>query len=418
MKIVVFLNTLGLGGTEKAACLWAIGLQKRGHGVTVLTLQDGPRRARLESANVAVRIAANNAEDLASQLGTLSPDVIHAHTPGFPHVGDVLGDALAKQPRKIPVVQTNVFGRLENPAEDAWTDYRLFISWTSCVQAAQRAFLPLDETLFRRTSVAVYPVYPAEAPPAEAVKKFRHKLGVREDEMLFGRFSRPEPNKWTSLALDAFRLALRSNRKIKLLLREPPPNIAAALRTASDAAHFVVLPVTVDGEELHLTMAATDVVLHTSSIGESFGYGIAESMNLAKPVITHSVPWADQAQIELVRHGECGFVTSTPATMAQAIVQLANDDALRQRMGLTAQQYIRELANPNVSINRLEATLSNAIARLDNPAASEDLYMAKRAATYLSAEQFGHSLWEQIALRPFYYRAGFHQWRHRRLTHR
>jgi len=49
-----------------------------------------------------------------------------------------LGQALKLLPKRIPVVQTNVFGRLNNPAEDAWTDFRLFISWMSCVQAARR----------------------------------------------------------------------------------------------------------------------------------------------------------------------------------------------------------------------------------------------------------------------------------------
>jgi len=38
MKLVVLINSLGLGGTEKAAGRWARGLQARGHAVTVLTL--------------------------------------------------------------------------------------------------------------------------------------------------------------------------------------------------------------------------------------------------------------------------------------------------------------------------------------------------------------------------------------------
>jgi glycosyltransferase involved in cell wall biosynthesis len=240
---------------------------------------------------------------------------------------------------------------------------------------------------------------------------FRKQLGVADDEILFGRFSRPEPNKWTNLALDAFQLALRKNRKIKLLLREPPSLVAEELRTSPDADCFIILPVTSDADELRLTMSALDVVLHTSSIGESFGYGIAEPMSLGRPVITHSVPWGDQAQIELVRHGEGGFVASTPATMADAILKLAGDAALRERMGAAAQLHIRTHANPETSLTRLEEIFRGVLEKRNNPFAAEDLQRAKATANYLDAQQFGHSLLEQAALRPFYYRVRFHEFR-------
>ncbi len=411
MTIVVFLNNLGYGGTEKAACRWAWGLMERGHRVTMLALMDGPRRAELERHNVPVQVASVSARAIADALLRNSPEVIHAHVPGHPHEGDVLGEAMKLLPQKIPVVQTNIFGKFQNPAEDAWTDFRLFVSWTSCVQAARRSFRRLDENFFRRASVTVYPLDPVEPSPATDIAIFRKSLGVAEDEVLLGRLSRPELNKWTDLAVDAFQLALRRNPKIRLLLREPPPLVAEQLRASPDADRFVLLPATTDAGELRLTMSALDVVLHTSSIGESFGYGIAEPMNLGKSVVTHSVPWVDQAQIELARHGECGFVTSTPRTMAGAILQLAGDASLRAQMGAQARKHIRKLADPEISIDRLEAILRAAIEKRGNPFAAEDLDRARATAAYLDAHQFGHSLLEQLALRPLYYRVRFHQFR-------
>ncbi len=416
MKIVVFINSLGLGGTEKAAVRWARGLSARGHPLTVLTLADGPRRAELEPVGVRVRVIPAAAPAIAETLRELSPDVIHTHAPGQPQPGEFLGNALKLLPHKIPVVQTNVFGRLENPAEDAWTDFRLFISWTSGVQAARRSFRRLDARFFRRASVAVYPLDPVEPVDKADIRAFRQSLGVADDEILFGRLSRPEPNKWTPLALAAFQQARRRNPKIKLLLREPPPEIAAQLRaemrqSGSSALPFIILPATSDAGELRLTLSALDVVLHTSSIGESFGYGIAEPMNLGKPVITHSVPWQDQAQLELVRHGEAGFIASTPATMAAAILRLAGDAALREQMGATAQRHIRILADPETSLTRLETILQAVVATRDNPFAAEDLRRAQATAADLDAHQFGHSFTEQLALRPFHYRVRFHEWR-------
>ena len=410
MRVAIFLNGLGLGGTEKAACRWARGLRERGHAVAALTLQDGPRRAELAEAGIEARIVSATATDLREALRELSPEVIHAHAPGFPHEGDVLGEALAAAPR-IPVVQTNIFGRLQNPREDAWTDQRLFISWTSCVQAARRAFRPLDEVFFSYASVAVYPLDPLEPPPEEDVAHFRAEHGVQPEETLFGRLSRPEPNKWTDLPLDAFRRALRSNPRLKLLLREPPPAVANAIRSSADADRFVILPATSDAAELRRTLASLDVVLHTSSIGESFGYGIAEPMNLGKPVITNSLPWLDQAQLELVRHGEGGLVASTRESMSAAMLTFASDASFRREAGQRAQQQIRALADPVESLDRLESSLHAAVAGTENPRRDEDLRRARAAAAWLDQQQFGHTWREQLALRPHYYRVRFHEWR-------
>jgi hypothetical protein len=121
------LNGLCLRGKEKAGCRWACGLKKRGHEITVLTLDDGLRRAELEQHDLSVRIMEKSVRVIARILPELQPNVVHAHVPGQPHTGDVLGEAL----KKIPVVQTNVFGRLENPKEDDWTDFQFFSNFTN-----------------------------------------------------------------------------------------------------------------------------------------------------------------------------------------------------------------------------------------------------------------------------------------------
>jgi glycosyltransferase involved in cell wall biosynthesis len=410
VRVALFLNQLGIGGTEKAACRWARGLVERGHEIQTLTLNDGPRRAELEASGVPVRVIPAKADDIQKCLLEIHPDVIHVHAPGHPHQGDILGDALALM-QKIPVVQTNIFGRFENPKEDAWTDFRLFISWTSAVQAARRSFRSLDEEFFRRASVAVYPIDPDDGPPDAEVQDFRGSMGVQPNEVVFGRLSRPEPNKWTDLPTKSFRIAAQQHPGIKLLLREPPVAVRRALEAAQDRHRFIILPATSDSVELARTIAAFDVVLHTAITGESFGYGIAEPMNYAKPVIANSTPWLDQAQIELVRHGECGFVASTPKTIAAAILTLANDVDLRARLGRNAQAHIRAMADSTKSADRLATILHAVASGHDNPYLAEDLTQAHGTKRYLRQHQFGHSLAEQVALRPAYYRTRFHEFR-------
>jgi glycosyltransferase involved in cell wall biosynthesis len=426
MNVTGLVNSLSLGGTEKAACFWAGLLKERGHQVRAVSLEDGPRRADLQRHDIPLSVLPHpgDAKSLASLLE--GADIIHAHAPGFPHQGDILGEALKVLGKKIPVIQTNIFGKLENPAEDTWTDFRLFISWTSCVQAARRAGRKLDLDFFRRQSVAVYPM---EDPFKEMLKpemlkaeseEFRTALGISPEHVLYGRFSRPEPNKWTPLVLDAFLAAYRENPNIRLLLREPPPAVAHHLTSSGHATWFpspneelgtknqeptkssvILMSATPDPEELKISQMACDVVLHTSSIGESFGYGIAEPMALGKPVITNSVPWHDQAQIELVRHQECGLIASTKNSMSRAILELADPDHRPQvqAYGQTAREHILKLANPSESTSRIEMAMRCAAQDQDNPHADQDLEKALKTEEYLDKHQWGHSFKESFCLR-------------------
>ena len=193
MKILIFLNCLGLGGTEKAALLWAEGLKKRGHSIHLLSLLEGPRRQNFETLEIPVTIHSGEALALQKIIQSIQPDLIHTHCPGFPHSGDILGAALAGI-AKIPVIQTNVFGRLDNPRENQWTDYRLFVSRTSAIQAAL-AFnpsFPID--FFKNHSYCTNPL-PSEPPLSkEVIQNFRQSIGVAQDEILWGRIARAEPH--------------------------------------------------------------------------------------------------------------------------------------------------------------------------------------------------------------------------------
>jgi glycosyltransferase involved in cell wall biosynthesis len=411
MKIAVFLNQLGIGGTEKAACEWArhLSLFPNCKNISVISMNDGPRKKDLEKAGIPVQIQ-SNASGIADVLRGV--DVIHAHAPGYPHAGDVLGDALKLLNKKIPVVQTNIFGKLENPSENAWTDFRLFISWTSCVQAAQRSGLKLDLNFFKYQSVASYPVSSfSEAEEAQLniqALAFRESLGLLSHHVVFGRFSRPEPNKWTPIIITAFLDAHRKNPNLRLLLREPPAKVASDLRSANLAclapafmsSHPVlIMPATSDPHDLSISQMACDVILHTSSIGESFGYGIAEPMKLGKPVITNSVPWHDQGQLELVRHGETGLVASIPSVMKESILALSRNQYLRERLGCQAQKLIATLSDPVISCNKVYSAIEGALNGALNSSYEEDLVTALKAQTFLAKSQWGHDVRDRIYLR-------------------
>jgi glycosyltransferase involved in cell wall biosynthesis len=411
MRILVFTETMGIGGTEKAACRWAAGLVRRGHTVAAAAFDDGPRSATLPAAGVAFQVCPRDAGAIATLLRTFQPDVIHAHMPGFPSTINLLFEAIPKLARRIPVVQTNIFGRLDNPSENPFVDFRLFICWSSCVQAAQRAFHPLNQSFFQRASVAVNPMDPDDGPPDSSIRAFRDELGVKPGEVVLGQLCRPDPVRWSELPVQAFRAAQQRLGNLRFLIREAPPAAVQSLQRTPDADRFIFLPVTSDPEELRLTTAALDIVLHYSKIGESFGYGVAEPMNLGRPAIVNHAPWLNLGQIELARHQECGFAVTSVADMAEAIVKLGADPDLRRRFGSLAQKHVRALTDPESSLDRLEMAFQCAVSGKSNPEALADVQRANEMASYLRKLRFGQSWRDSVALMPHYYRVRFHQWR-------
>lgn len=410
MKVAVFIGHLGLGGSEKAAVVWAKRLAKMSgvEGVKIASLEDGPRRKEFEESGLDVRTG--GARVLQDTFAWA--DVVHSHFLNVPATAAFLTNSIKLTGRKIPIVETNVFGRFSIlPSAQAEVSHRLFVSWVSCVQAARRSGLPLDAAFFRRQSVAVYPVEAWSEPKLRSFQQeaqdWRNAVGLNPSHVLFGRFSRPEPNKWEPMILKAFLCASRRNPLIRLLLREPPPaiaselirrNLAAGVGETDPQKPVLLWPVTSDPRQLAVSQSACDVILHTSSIGESFGYGIAEPMALGKPVITHSVPWHDQAQLELVQTEKTGLVASVTPSLANSILQLAGNPVWRETLGQAAQKHILKLADPGISVQRLVVALRCALENSDNPDQAMDSEKALKTARDLDRSQWGAVLRERLYL--------------------
>ncbi|VVB63779.1 Glycosyl transferases group 1 [uncultured archaeon] len=80
--------------------------------------------------------------------------------------------------------------------------------------------------------------------------------------------------------------------------------------------------------------SSIDVLAHSSKIGESFGYTIAEAMAAKKPVVVNSTPLEDNAQIELVDNFKTGLIANSSQPYARAIGYLLNNKLEREEMGL------------------------------------------------------------------------------------
>jgi hypothetical protein len=408
MRILHVLNQLGLGGTEKAALYWSLGATIRGHQASVVALTGGPGSHRFGTWGIEATVVDASVTALADHIRGSRPDLIHAHVPGYAHEGDMLGDALTSVPRRPPVVSTNVFGLLQNPAEDAWTDARLFVSWTSCVQAARRAGVPVEDGFFARQSVVSNPMPPSDTPSgvpglhrdamAALAMERRRQLGIPPRAVLIGRFARPDASKWDVPLTRAIRYAVARNEDVWAVLQEVPPRVWRS-SWAPHSDRVLRLAASSDEELVAATQAACDVVVHRSNIGESFGYAIAEPMLMGVPVVTSSTPWGDQAQLELVRSGISGLVASSPRTIHAAISSICADPGLRARLGGGALRRVEEIAGFDATTTRLIGTYEDVCGGTFNAHRQRDVALARGAAQDLASQQWGSTRGEAGYLR-------------------
>ena len=363
IRIAVLANA-GLGGTEKAATIYAAELVSRGYHVDYLA-SPGPRTKFLTANRVNVLHVGRSADEFLNYFRERRPQIIHQHVPGYPTDSQLYAAldriAVSERPK---LIETNVFGRLEDPDSAGMVDFRFFISAASAAQAFRRAGIhPTAETLGRQT-VLYYPVTRPDDSVStidpEVRRNLRAELNVKEDETLAVRIGRPV-HKWAAWECEAHAIARRRSPQLRLFLMEPPPWLAAEISRGKYGNGIIVRKETSDFAWLEKLYASADLMIHASDWGESFGYTIAEGMAAELPVITRSTPWCDNAQVELVKNGETGFVCWSVPEMARRLMELASHTTKRSGMGTAAQRRISLLADPENETDLLELAIASCL---------------------------------------------------------
>jgi glycosyltransferase involved in cell wall biosynthesis len=346
----------GIGGTEKCATVFAEILCKRGYEVGFVSAP-GPRIQLLKERGIVIFPPQDSPESLAGCIRSFNPDVIHQHVPGY-EFGNVLYRALdIFGSKQIKLIETNVFGRLEDPAGWEKVDFRLFISLASGVQALKRSGIPFDDKFKRKHTVIYYPVFRnKKILDTIGSREIRRELGVGDDEILFYRIGQPG-KKWEMWEYEAFLHIRRAVPKARLLVMEPPGKLRKKMESDAGTSGLIIREVTNDFSWLERLNCAADIAIHASAWGESYGYTIAEAMAAGKPVITRSTPWGDNAQVELVENGKTGFVCLSVGEMARRGIELAHDPELRRRMGEAGMRRIIKISDPEQEADMLESVI-------------------------------------------------------------
>ena len=381
MRVTHIITRLVVGGAQENTVASVLGLrQKPGVEVHLLSGPTTGPEGSLESEltclpEILTRVPAlvrpiHPLKDwlalrqLEKILREQKPDIVHTHS----GKAGILG-RLAARRAGVPVILHHIHGPSFGPFQSAPANWlftaaerhaaKVTTHFICSAQAMTRLYLAAGigrPEMFTRifSGFPVEPFLAATNDPA-----LRRQLGLDETHFVIGKIARLFKLKGHADLLAAFRKILPQIPHARLLLVGDGAlrsEIEAQAR-APELAGKVVFTGLVPPGEVPRYVGIMDCLAHLSS-REALSRALPQALAAGKPVVAYDFDGADEVCLE----GETGFLVRTgdTATVAQRLLQLANDAPLRERLGRRGQQFVRE----NFAVEQMVDTIYNLYLKL------------------------------------------------------
>jgi len=334
INVLQVCNYLGLGGTEKVLQLLAANLNRDHFSCSVCAADSlGPRADLLKGQGIEVDAAGNDLNKLTEILINRKIDLLHWHSSGEPEPFVLIA---AKQAKVPVVVRTNVFGADDPSSLAREVSVNVFVSKMCFLRYQRRHKLKLED-FYRDNKVIYNPVeflaIEQAKPDSALIEELKISYGIGSKDPVIGRIGRSDDSKFGAISIDMMKYLVKLQPKVKFIAVGITQAKLRKIRHSNISGNFVFVDPTFDSRKLYQLYHLLDLYVHSAPWGESFGCSIAEAMACAKPVVTHSTPHWDNAQIELVDHGVTGLVANTPRLYAQAVDSLLSNPEKAKCMG-------------------------------------------------------------------------------------
>jgi len=308
IRVLQACNQLGIGGTEKTLQTFSKYLDKSRFEVFACgLLAGGPRVAELEKLGVQVIV---QPEDLDALSRDLKIDIYHVY-----RAGDYEPGTLPRKRNGTPkIVETNVFNAIDH-AENYLIDAHVFFSeWSRLDYLSKYCRFP-----GKRYEVLYGPIDFDEFRPVR-----------REFSWTIGRCSRADDQKWHRVCVDMLPKIWKKVPQMRCRFRGATVRVKARLRELGIEDRVELSEPAVNVADFY---AGLDVYTHGARVGEGYGVVIAEAMASRLPVVTIATPQRKKcnAQAEVVEHNVTGFVCRFTWQYADAVIELLENRALRER---------------------------------------------------------------------------------------
>jgi glycosyltransferase involved in cell wall biosynthesis len=353
MKIVHVIQDLKSGGLEHLFEDIVLGQLERGHQVRVVCLTSGGRTAdRLQMKGVDLFIVGVDSLGVASLLKvrqsllTPPPDVVHLH--GL--VGGRFGRLalVGTNVRTVYHVHTDLSLAHRLNGLQRWIE-RLLAKRCGRVVAVSKAVmedLAVNIGIDRGKIEVLSGGISDQDPLHQGASK--HRLNIPEGISVIVTLASLTEHKGIPTLLNA---VSRIPGSMLLIAGEGPlkkdlEEISGQL-SISDRVRFLGFV-----QDTTTLLAAADVVVLASWPREGLSLALIEAHRAGRPCVCTNVG----GMPEVVEHGVTGFVVPPrdPGAMADALVKVLGDDALRERMGGAARKRFLEKYEKTGYLERLE----------------------------------------------------------------
>jgi glycosyltransferase involved in cell wall biosynthesis len=320
-------------GGQNQVLTTVMGLRSLGHRTMLVAHSEGELKRRAEEGLDLISLAPKTEMDLTAAwrlsriLKQLKPDVVHAHDPhGVAMAGLAL--SMSTQLAKPPLVAARrVDFHLRGSSLSRWK-YRQ-VDCFICASEAIRQMLVGDGVPAAR-AVTVHEGIDIERVDSASPAKLHEELWLPHHAPIVGNVAALVPHKGQRHLIEAARLVLPQVPDARFIIAgegELRPALERQIKDHHLEKHVLLVGFRPDVLSLH---KAFDIFV-LSSVTEGLGTSLLDAMAAGKPVVatmTGGIP-------EVVVDGETGFLVPPRdhAAMAEAIVALLKDEALRRRMG-------------------------------------------------------------------------------------
>lgn len=351
IKVAQVVNQLSIGGTEKTVEIFANLLDKNIFDVSIFALNAGGVRYDALKNKFNTLILNGDLDKFGRLLQENQIDIMHIHRCGYEEPHPV---AAAKKAGVPIVVETKIFGASDHGQSQGMVDLSLFISKMCAIRYMKKEklsaadFIKKHRVLYNPIETDKFQINRSE------VDAFKKSLGIAPSDFVIGRVSRADPFKFGNVCLNMLPYLLQEIKNIKYIIVGCPPQKMKIIKNLKLGDRVITIPEIEDERSLTVFYETIDLFAYAAYHGESFGITIAEAMAHHKPVVVNSTPAMDNAQVELVDHGQTGYIANWPFNYAKAVARLLKDNNLSETFGENGYQKVLKYYQANKITKFLE----------------------------------------------------------------
>jgi L-malate glycosyltransferase len=328
-------------GGQNQVLLTVLGMRALGHRAMLVAHAAGELRQRAKEGLELISLAPKNEMDLGAAwrlsraIKQLQPDVVHAHDPHGVAMA-ALALSMSTQLAKPPLVAARrVDFHLKNNALSRWK-YRQ-VDCFICASDAVRRMLVADGVPAARAVTiheGIDPGHVDAAPPVD----LHSELWLPHNSPIVGNVAALVPHKGQRHLIEAAAIVIKKVPDARFVIAgegELRPALERQIKEHHLEKHVFLAGFRPDVLSVH---KAFDIFV-MSSVTEGLGTSLLDAMACGKPIVATTAG----GMPEVVADGRTGLLVPPRdhTTMAEALIKLLTDPALRAEMGAAGLARVR-----------------------------------------------------------------------------